>query len=308
MSKKLKVGYFADGPWSHSAIELISQRADIQFIVPRFDTRDPVLQEWAEKLSVPFFPAENVNSPDFLDWADTFKADLFISMSFNQILREQIINFAPLGFINCHAGALPFYRGRNPLNWAIINDEPHFGVTVHYVDEGIDTGDIINQKLCDITDEDDYNSLLEKAYKECASLLAKSIDELSSGTAKRRLQSEIHPVGTYFTKRIEGDERINFEWPSRRIFNFVRAIRPPAPCARAIVNGQEIAILNCRMIADAPDYIATAGEVLGRADDGVILKTGDNLIAITQIADADGLHIKNARTPKYSIGTRFVQK
>ena len=73
-------------------------------------------------------------------------------MSFNQIFRKDIINLTPIGIINCHAGKLPFYRGRNILNWVLINDEKEFGITVHFVDEGIDTGDIILQKTFPITD------------------------------------------------------------------------------------------------------------------------------------------------------------
>ena len=73
--------------------------------------------------------------------------------------------------INCHAGKLPFYRGRDILNWVLINDEKEFGITVHYMDEGIDTGDIILQRTFPITDEDSYKTLLERSYDECANIL-----------------------------------------------------------------------------------------------------------------------------------------
>ena len=67
------------------------------------------------------------------------------------------------GAINCHAGKLPDYRGRNILNWALINDEKEFGITVHFIDEGIDTGDIILQESFEIKDSDNYKSLLDLA-------------------------------------------------------------------------------------------------------------------------------------------------
>ncbi|WP_197739572.1 hypothetical protein [Vibrio taketomensis] len=109
----MKIGYFADGPWSHKAIELISETKglDIVFIVPRFDTQDPVLKEWADKLGIPYIPVRDVNTQDFLSIMDEFEPELLVSMSFNQILRKDIIDYAPLGFINCHAGALPFIEG-----------------------------------------------------------------------------------------------------------------------------------------------------------------------------------------------------
>ena len=70
-----------------------------------------------------------------------------------QCTRHKNTNMPPLKTINCHAGKLPFYRGRNILNWVLINDEREFGITVHYVDEGIDTGDIILQRVFPITDK-----------------------------------------------------------------------------------------------------------------------------------------------------------
>ena len=80
-------------------------------------------------------------------------------MSFNQIFKREMIDLPKYGTINCHAGKLPFYRGRNILNWALINDEKEFGITVHYMDEGIDTGDIIVQRTYPIGEEDDYGIL-----------------------------------------------------------------------------------------------------------------------------------------------------
>ncbi|MDR1522244.1 MAG: hypothetical protein LBS28_05280 [Streptococcaceae bacterium] len=84
-----------------------------------------------------------MNSKEVINLLKKYNADLFISMSFNQIFKSEIINLPRLKTINCHAGKLPFYRSRNILNWVLINDEKEFGITVHYVDEGIDTGDII---------------------------------------------------------------------------------------------------------------------------------------------------------------------
>ena len=96
-------------------------------------------------------------------------------MSFNQIFKRQIIDLTRYKIINCHAGQLPFYRGRNILNWALINDESEFCITVHCVDEGIDTGDIILQDLHPIQDIDNYAMLLNRAYIECANILYKAV-------------------------------------------------------------------------------------------------------------------------------------
>ena len=176
-------------------------------------------------------------------------------MSFNQIFKKRILNLPEKGVINCHAGKLPFYRGRNVLNWVLINDEKEFGVTTHFVDEGIDTGDIILQKVQKITDQDNYASLLHKAYKICSDLLYKSIKLIKNNDYKLISQKSIHPVGLYCIKRGIGDEVLNWNSTSRQVFNFVRAISDPGPIARSSINGNEIKIKKVELIKDAPYFL-----------------------------------------------------
>lgn len=303
----MRIGYFADGPWSHRALEKIvqSELMEIAFIIPRYDTQDPVLKEWADELGVPYYPVKNVNTEEFIDWMERYKPDLLVSMSFNQILKADILASVKEGFINCHAGALPFYRGRNPLNWALINGENSFGITVHYVDEGIDTGDIVVQKHYPITMEDTYASLLKLAIYECAEVLFLALKQIALGTVKRIKQEEIHPVGTYFGIRTFGDEVVNFKWPAIRFFNFVRAISNPGPGARFWVNEQEYAIEVAKLIVDAPIYIATEGEVVGRDNLGVIVKVGDSTIRITRVRKVDSSGETEVLVPIFKIGTRL---
>lgn len=303
----MKIGYFADGPWSHKALELLSEEKgiEIKFIVPRYDTQDPILKKWAIKLGVPFIPTENVNSKSFLEQIGLFECDLFISMSFNQILKKEIIELPPKGFINCHAGNLPFYRGRNPLNWVLINDESEFGITVHYVDEGIDTGDIILQKQYAISDDDNYKTLLDRAINQCPLILLEAVKLIQSDSLQPVKQNTIHSIGTYFGRRIEGDEYIDFSRTARYLFNFIRAITTPGPGARCYVNGIEIAILESRLIEDAPEYISTCGEVVGRTSLGNIVKVGDSTILITKYAKVLDNEIQEVEIPKFRIGTRL---
>ena len=169
----LNIGYFADGPWSHKTLDKLINDPEIKisFICVRYDSEDERLKEYAKRFKIDYLKHLNVNSDEFISNIKSYDCDLFVSMSFNQIFKSKIINLAKYKTINCHAGKLPFYRGRNVLNWVLINDEKEFGITVHYVDEGIDTGDIISQKTFPITDQDNYNTLLNKAYVECSNIL-----------------------------------------------------------------------------------------------------------------------------------------
>ena len=224
-------------------------------------------------------------------------------MSYDQILRREAITLAPLGFINCHAGALPFYRGRNILNWALINGEEQFGVTVHYVDEEIDTGDIITQKFAAIESGDDYGSLLSKAVGLCAEALLEALREMRDGKVAARPQEDIHPVGFYSSARREGDEWIDWSQPTERIHNLVRGIAPPGPGARTIHDGSELVILKSELIPAAPEYIDRPGTVVGKRD-GIIVKTGTTTLRVKKIADWEG-EIVHPRIPDYRIGTTF---
>ena len=167
----------------------------VVFIVPRYDKQDPVLKEWAGRLEIDYLPIENVNLEENIKKLNGYKAELYVSMSVNQILKESILKSPVLGFINCHAGTLPYYRGHNTTQLVLINDEKEFGVTVHYIDEGIDTGDIILQRKKMITDQDDYLSLLNNATTLCSEVLFDALVMIEEGTVKRIKQAEIDSVG-----------------------------------------------------------------------------------------------------------------
>ncbi|MFC4209944.1 methionyl-tRNA formyltransferase [Pedobacter lithocola] len=285
MTNKIKIGYFADGPWSHLAFEKLikDESISIQFIVPRSDTNDKTLSEFSNKYGIDYLYPVKINSEEFIKTAAKYNCDLFVSMSFNQIFRKEVINLPKLGAINCHAGKLPFYRGRNILNWALINDEDSFGITVHYIDEGIDTGDIIKQNSYPITDNDNYSSLLEISYVECAKILYDSIKEIQSGNSKRIKQDSINPVGFYCGRRGIGDELINWKQTSRRLFNFIRSISRPGPIATTFMSGVEVKINRSKIIVGAQEYIGTVGQLLAKTEDGFLIKTEDSFIEICEI-------------------------
>ena len=283
--KKLKIGYFADGKWSHQAfLKIINDdRFDIRFIVPRTDTKDNKLFSFSRKHNIDYFKLENVNSIESLKRINNYTCDLLVSMSFNQIFKKQIINLTSIGIINCHAGKLPFYRGRNVLNWALINDEKEFGITIHFIDEGIDTGDIISQNTFAISEKDNYNSLLTKAYSNCSIMLFDSLVKILEGNFKRIQQKDIHPVGFYCGFRGVGDEIIKWNDSSRNIFNFIRAISSPGPIAKTNYKNNEIKINSSNYIKDAPLYIGIPGQILLKTKKGFIIKTKDSFIEILEV-------------------------
>lgn len=280
----MKIGYFGDGPWAHQAFEKIIQDKsfEIVFVTVRYDKQDAELMQLAKNYNIPVELSQNINSQEFMDRIYKYQSDIFVSMSFNQIFKINTINFPPLKTINCHAGKLPFYRGRNILNWALINDEKEFGITVHYMDEGIDTGDIILQKVYSISDEDNYQTLLERAYTGCADVLYDALKIIQRRQVKAIKQKDIDPIGMYCGMRQNGDEIIDWNQSSREIFNFIRALCIPGPQATSWINGKKICINKAQMVSGAHTYKNIVGQVIGKTPEGVLIKTADTMVEITE--------------------------
>lgn len=284
--KKIRIGYFADGPWSHLAFKKLVQdeSIEIMFVVPRSDSSDVTLENYSYEYSIDYFKLDNVNSKESLEKIRSYECDLLVSMSYNQIFKKEIINITKHGIINCHAGKLPFYRGRNILNWVLINDESEFGITVHFVDEGIDTGDIITQKSFPITDSDSYQTLLEVAFVECAQLIYEGVKKVQEGCVAPIRQEEIHSLGMYCGRRVVGDEMINWNDSSRNIFNFIRAICEPGPMARSHYGEKLLSINSAVYFTNAPQYIGKPGQVLSKTNEGYLIKTKDSFIEIREVS------------------------
>lgn len=282
--KRFRIGYFADGPWGHFTLDTLlkDETLEIAFIVPRNDTKDEYLKNKALEYGIDYLMPVKVNSEEFYQKAVNYGCDLFVSMSYNQIFKRKILDLPPCKTINCHAGKLPFYRGRNILNWVLINDEKEFGITVHYVDEGIDTGDIILQRTFPITDTDDYNTLLQVAYEECPKILYQAIKDIQAGIAKHVPQDMISHHGLYCGMRQIGDELIDWQMTSRELFNFVRSICQPGPMATTFCKGIPVLINRVEYNEDYPQYKGIPGQVIGMEHACPIVKTKNSYVKIVQ--------------------------
>lgn len=304
----MRIGYFGDGVWAQRAFARLidDPRYTIAFVAVRASRADATLVALAEAKNIPVLAPKAVNAPESLAEIAGYAADLHVSMSYDQILREKILALPPRGTLNCHAGALPFYRGRNPLTWALINGETEFGITVHWVDLGIDTGDIVRQIKVPISETDTYATLLETAETLCADTLVDAVSDVHGGTDKRIVQSTIDPVGLYCCRRREGDEEIDWAADSVSLERFVRALVPPGPGARTSWKDKPYAILAAELIPGARPYVGAPGEVIGRDAAGILVKTGDNFIRITRWAPigTDGA-VGTALVPDAARGTRL---
>ena len=238
------------------------------------------VDEIAYKFNLNLYEEKNINDQNFLNKIKSLNLDLIVCVNFDQILKKDIINLPTIGCINTHASLLPKYRGRAPLNWAMINGEKYSGVTVHFIDEGIDTGDIILQEKIKI-DEDDYIcDLLNKVKNIYPKIVLNAIRALESNNIN--LIKPDLSKGFYVNKRTQDDGEIDFSKPSKDILNFIKAISKPYPGAFLYNNNKKIIIwrarLNCNI---SPQYESLDVGTVVFNNSNLLIKLKDSMLIVT---------------------------
>ena len=296
----MRILVIGDGRWAaDSLMPLINAGHEIAGVVLRNEPSDDSLGSAARGLEIKVLKPENVNTPDFVNVVTDMGVDLGLSIACNQIMKTPLLNAPLRGFVNFHAGKLPKYRGRNIINWAIINGETEIGLTAHVVDTGIDTGDILLQRSLPIEWTDNYGDVLERIIANFPEFVVEAVAGVELGTSGRRPQ--VRSAGTYFCGRVEGDEWLDWSASSLDIYNKIRGIGRPGPGARTVVGDATVNIWKATYNTNWPKYIATSGQVVGRGEDGVVVKTGDSTILIREV-DVDG---GPCELPSWPIGTRL---
>lgn len=238
------------------------------------------VDEIAYKFNLNLYEEKNINDQNFLNKIKSLNLDLIVCVNFDQILKKDIINLPTIGCINTHASLLPKYRGRAPLNWAMINGEKYSGVTVHFIDEGIDTGDIILQEKIKI-DEDDYIcDLLNKVKNIYPKIVLDSIRTLESNNLN--LIKPDLSKGFYVNKRTQDDGEIDFSKPSKDILNFIKAISKPYPGAFLYNNNKKIIIWRSRLNYNiSPQYESLDIGTVVFNNSNLLIKLKDAMLIVT---------------------------
>lgn len=291
---------FADGPWGTAVLRrLQSDGHGVVGLVIRKRPSDPGLQLAGQSFGIPILQPENVNAESFLDQVQHLAPRLQLSMSFDQKIHRELLDMAPLGFINFHAGKLPYYRGRSVINWAILNGETEIGLTAHYMDEGLDTGDIILQRSLPVGWTDNFGDVLSRAVESFPELVSETLSLLDQGKVTRR--SQVGLVGTYFPRREEGDEWLDWSDTARHLHNKIRALTVPGPGALTCQESSFVRIWHAYYDPAWPLYQATPGQVVQRRADGVLIKVGDSTLRLLKVQVEGG----DIQTPSWPVGTRL---
>ena len=236
--------------------------------------------EWANKNHVEVFCPGNVNKPEWIDKISRLDPDVIFSLYYRHMLSQDILNIPASGAYNLHGSLLPAYRGRTPVNWAIINGEKQTGVTLHHMIGKPDAGDIVRQKAVEIEFEDTTRTLYDKLCGAAREMLAEVLPIIREGKAPRIPQDLTK--GSYYGGRRPEDGRINWSWPAVRIYNLIRAVTEPYPGAFGFLPGVEKILIWWALPEEGRRNDHTPGHIEVEKRD-VFVRTGDGRLKFVDI-------------------------
>jgi methionyl-tRNA formyltransferase len=229
---------------------LLSAGVEVPLVVTTKD--DPNETQWfastavmAADYGLTVVTPDDVNTSELEQTVTELRPDFVFSFYFRSMIGANLLNAARLGALNIHGSMLPRYRGRAPVNWAILHGERETGATLHYMNARADAGDIVDQLAVPILENDEARDIFGKVTVSAEIILARSLPGLIAGTAPR-LPQQLQ-AGQYFGRRRPEDGRIDWAAGARDIHNLVRAVAPPFPGAFGQIDGQRWMIHKTRV-------------------------------------------------------------
>ena len=236
------------------------------------------LRPLCEKNKIPFKLVDNINSKENYNWIKSLNPDIIFCFGWSNILKKEILTLAPMGVLGFHPSTLPKNRGRHPLIWALALGLKKSSSTFFFMDEGVDSGEILSQKNFDILSTDDAKTLYDKVINIALLQVEEFLPQLKNKTYQTIRQNE--KISSTWRKRIKSDGLIDFRMNSNAIYNLVRALTKPYVGAHLNYKGKEIIVWKIKVI-DNKDNSIECGKILDINKKNIIVKTYDGAIEIT---------------------------
>ncbi len=200
----------------------------------------PPVKEYALSENIPVYQPQTLKSAEFFDLIKEIAPDIIIVAAYGKLVPKNILDFPQYGCVDVHASLLPKYRGASPINAAIMNGEKVTGITIMYMDEGIDTGDMILKESTGIGEHETFGELHDRLAEIGGKLLIEAVNQIQNGTVKREKQPE---SGISYAKKID-DDMCEIDWniPAKVIYDKIRGLSP-SPTAFTWLNGKKLKIL-----------------------------------------------------------------
>ncbi|WP_373229923.1 methionyl-tRNA formyltransferase [Cohnella sp.] len=249
----------------------------------------PPVKAFALEHGLTVLQPEKLRSPEGVAQVTAIAPDIIITAAYGQILPKAVLDLPRLGCINVHGSLLPRYRGGAPIQRSIINGESVTGVTLMYMAEGLDTGDMISKVEVPITDEDTAGSMFDKLSDAGAELLRDWLPRIAEGKIVRTPQ--VDSEATYAPNLTREDEKLDWKHSSRTVFNRVRGLNPMAG-GFTYLDGEVFKVWGTRIPQGSdsimrPEWVSLVpGSVLESGSFGIRIRTGDGSIVLTEVQPA----------------------
>jgi len=275
--------------------ELLDLGVDVPFVITHRDA--PGEQVWfgsvadrAAEAGVSTITPSDVNAPEVLERVAAERPDFLFSFYFRHMMKAPLLELPTRGALNMHGSLLPAYRGRAPVNWVLVNGEKETGVTLHYMDERPDHGEVVSQQRVPISRDDTALTLTRKLAVAARTALRESIPLLEAGTAPRIVQD--HTRSSYFGGRGPADGEIDWSQPAESIRNLIRAVTHPWPGAFSFVRDRKLLVW--RAETRASEGGGAPGETRLAADGAVRVVSGEGALELVEVSREGGAPIAGA--------------
>ena len=252
------------------------------------------VKNWARQKKIAAYTTEEVNSPQWIAKIAAISPDIIFSFYYRKMIDREILDLPRMGAFNLHGSFLPAYRGRCPVNWVIINGEAQTGVTLHYMIDKPDAGDIVGQKAVEIALSDTAKMLYDKLCLAAKELLNELLPLIKSGRIQRQKQDL--KAGSYYVGRRPEDGRIDWKKSAAEIYNLIRAVTEPYPGAFAFLDNDEKIIIWWAQPVVSDKAVIPGKLVITNKE--VLVQTGKNAIKLLDI-EVKGKRLRGAQINSY---------
>jgi len=250
---------------------LVRRGFDVSAVVTRIDKpkgrrailTPPPVKVYADEHGVPTLQPKTLRDGAFANWLASVDPDLILVVAFGMILPENVLNYPKYGCINVHASLLPKYRGAAPMQRAIMAGETETGVTIMYMDAGLDTGDMIIKKTTPISDTDTLETVHDRLAEIGAEALVDTVRMIAEGKPLPR-EKQNGEAATYAAKIEREDAKLDFARTARELDRQIRALTPIPYAYFTRADGATVKVLSARVTAGR----GTPGTVLALSDSG----------------------------------------
>ena len=248
---------------------------------PEYTKTEDDFKDFAFGKRIPFLITEKINSPETIEFVRKNKADIAISANWKTLIKKEFISEFKLGIINAHPGDLPKFRGNACSNWAIITGEKKLVATLHFMDEGLDEGDILLKKSIRITEETTIGDTTEKLIEIYPKMFAEVINRLEKKTIRPMKQAKKGASRGY--SRTPEDSEINWNSKASEIDRLVRGSSKPFSGAYTYLDGKKLIVWKAHPVKSKIKNLGTPGQVAERRKGFISILTKEGFLVLDEI-------------------------